>query len=62
MREKIFQRRQGSGGGNPSVVERVEKETGTQRSQMMGKGAMGFVMLRRRQVTPRCENDPVWMH
>ena len=38
------------------------EETGTQRSQKMGQGAMGLEMLGRRQVTPRWENDPVWLH
>ena len=38
------------------------EETGTQRSQKMGQGAMGIEILGRRQVTPRWENDPVWLH
>ena len=28
----------------------------------MGQGAMGLGMMGRRQVTPRWENDPVWLH
>ena len=28
----------------------------------MGKGAMGLRIMGQRQVTPRWENDPVWLH
>ena len=38
------------------------EETGTQRSHGMGKGAMGIGMMGRRQVTPKWENDTVWLH
>ena len=38
------------------------EDTGTQRSQRMGQGEMGLGMLGRRQVNPRWENDPVWLH
>ena len=51
--KKTFRRRQGSGVGNPAGVAGAEEETGTQRSQKMGQGAMGLGMLGRRQVTPR---------
>ena len=43
-------------------MERAEEETGTQRIKKMGHGAMGLGILVRRQVTPRWENDPVWLH
>ena len=33
-----------------------------QRSQKRGQGEMGIGMLGQRQVTPRWENDPVWLH
>ena len=41
---------------------RAEKGTGTKFSQKMGLGTMGLGMLGRRQVTPRWENDPMWVH
>ena len=40
----------------------AEEETGTQRIQKMGQGAMGLGMMRRGKVTPRWENDTVWLH
>ena len=40
----------------------AEEETGPQRSQKMGQGAMGIGMLGRMQVTPRWANDTVWLH
>ena len=43
-------------------VVRVEEETWTQRSQKMGQGDMGIGILGRIQLTPRWENDPVWLH
>ena len=54
--------RDGRGVGNLEGVARAEEDTGTQRSQKMGKGATGIGMLGRRQVKPRWENDPVWLH
>ena len=40
----------------------AEEEKVTQRSQKMGQGEMGIGMLGWRQVIPRWENDPVWLH
>ena len=33
-----------------------------QRIQRMGQGEMGLGMMGIRQVTPRWENDTVWLH
>ena len=46
----------------PTGVARSEEETGMQRSQNIGQGAMGIGIMGGRQVTPRWENDPVWLH
>ena len=39
-----------------------EEETGTYRSQRMEQGAMGLGIMGQRQVTPRLENNPVWIN
>ena len=59
--QKRFRRRQGRGIVNPADVA-GEEETGTQRIQNMKQVAMSIGIMGQRQVTPRWENDPVWMH
>ena len=56
-----FRRQQGSGVGNLAGVAGAE-ETGAQRSQNMGQGAMGLGILGRRHVTPGWANNSVWLH
>ena len=57
-----FWQRQGSGVEHLAGVARAEEETGTQRILMMGQVLMALGMLGWRQVTPRWENYPVWLH
>ena len=60
--EKAVNQSLGTYIGNTAGVARVEEEKRMQRIQRMGQGAMGLGMMRRRQVTTRWANDPVWLN